>query len=149
MMLAVTSATAAMAWAQDAQLLAAFALAGGFTTPLLLSTGVNREVDLFSYVALLDLATLFLVVFKPWRRLLVMSYAGTLLLYIGWYSSFYTRSQFGLTLAFATLFFAIFAIAPLVTLQPENEAPLFASVPAALAFVNAVVYFLQSYAMVE
>jgi uncharacterized membrane protein len=149
MMLAVTAAAAAMAWAQDAQLLAAFALTGGFSTPLLLSTGQNREVALFSYVALLDLATLFLVMFKPWRRLLVMSYAGTLLLYIGWHSSFYTRSQLTLTLAFATLFFAIFAIAPLVTLQPEDEAPVFASIPAILAFVNAVVYFLQAYAMIE
>ncbi|MCU1300131.1 MAG: rane protein [Candidatus Sulfotelmatobacter sp.] len=149
MMLAVTAATAAMALAQDAQLLAAFALTGGFTTPVLLSTGQNREVTLFCYVALLDLATLFLVVFKPWRRLLLMSYAGTLLLYLGWYFSFYNRSQLGLTLAFATLFFAIFAISPLVTLQPEGESAVFASITAVLAFVNAVVYFLQAYAMVE
>ena len=149
MMLAITAATAAMAWAQDAQLLAAFALAGGFSTPALLSTGQNREVALFAYVALLDLATLLLVVFKPWRRLLVMSYAGTLLLYIGWYSSFYNRSQLGVTLAFATLFFAVFAVAPLVTLQPEAEPALFASVPAILAFGNAVVYFLQAYAMIQ
>jgi uncharacterized membrane protein len=149
MMLAVTAATAAMALAQDSQLLAAFALTGGFTTPLLLSTGQNREVALFCYVALLDLATLFLVVFKPWRRLLIMSFAGTLLLYLGWYSTFYTRSQLGLTLAFGTLFFAVFAVAPLVMLQPEDEAPLFASIPAILAFVNAAVYFLQAYVMVE
>src|SRR5246500_4356034 len=149
MMLAVTAATAAMALAQDAQILAAFALAGGFSTPLLLSTGQNREVALFSYVAILDMATLVLVTFKPWRRLLVMSYVGTLLLYMGWYSEFYNRSQLGLTLAFATLFFAIFAIAPLVTLQPENEIPLLAAIPAVLAFVNAGVYFLQSYAMIE
>jgi uncharacterized membrane protein len=149
MMLVVTAATGAMAWVQDAQLLAAFALTGGFATPLLLSTGQNREVALFSYVALLDLVTLLLVVFKPWRRLLVMSYAGTLLLYVGWYSTFYSRSQLGLTLDFATLFFAIFVIAPLVTLQPEGEPLLFASVPAVLAFVNAVVYFLQAYAMFE
>jgi uncharacterized membrane protein len=149
MMLAVTASTAAMALAQDAQLLAAFALTGGFATPLLLSTGQNREVALFSYVALLDLGALFLVVFKPWRRLVVMSYAGTLLLYVGWYSTFYTRNQLSFTLAFATLFFAIFAIAPLVTLQPEDESPLFASIPAVLAFVNAVVYFLQAYVMIE
>ena len=149
MMLAVTSSTAAMALTQDSQLLAAFALTGGFTTPLLLSTGQNREAALFCYVALLDLGTLFLVVFRPWRRLLVMSFAGTLVLYVGWYSTFYTRSQLNLTLAFATLFFAIFAIAPLVTLQPENEAPLFASIPAILAFVNAAVYFLQAYVMIE
>jgi uncharacterized membrane protein len=149
MMLAVTAATAAMAWAQDAQILAAFALAGGFSTPLLLSTGQNREVALFAYVAILDLATLILVSFKPWRRLLVMSYAGTLLLYIGWYSTFYNRSQLGLTLFFATLFFAIFAVAPLLTLQPPGEMALLASIPAALAFVNAGVYFLQAYAMID
>jgi uncharacterized membrane protein len=149
MMLAVTAATAAMALAQDAQILAAFALTGGFSTPLLLSTGQNREIALFSYVAILDLATLALVRFKPWRRLLVMTYAGTLLLYIGWYSSFYTRNQLNLTLGFATLFFAIFAIAPLITLQPEGEMTLLASIPAVLAFVNAGVYFLQAYAMIE
>ena len=148
LMLAVTAATAAMALAQDAQILAAFALTGGFSTPLLLSTGQNREVALFAYVAILDLATLALVTFKPWRRLLVMSYAGTLLLYIGWYSRFYTRDQLNLTLLFATLFFAIFAIAPLITLQPEGEMPLFAAIPAVVAFVNAGVYFLQAYAMI-
>jgi uncharacterized membrane protein len=149
MMLAVTAATAAMALAQDAQILAAFALIGGFSTPLLLSTGQNREVALFLYVSILDLATLVLVTFKPWRRLLVMSYAGTLLLYIGWYSSFYSRSQLAPTLGFATLFFAIFAVAPLVALQPEGEFAVFASVPAILAFLNAGVYFLQAYAMIQ
>ena len=149
MMLAVTAATAAMALAQDAQILAAFALTGGFSTPLLLSTGQNREIALFAYVAILDLATLALVTFKPWRRLLVMSYAGTLLLYVGWYSRFYNRGELNLTLAFATLFFAIFAIAPLITLQPEGEIPLLASIPTVLAFVNAGIYFLQAYAMID
>jgi len=149
MMLAVTASAAAMAWAQDAQILAAFAVTGAFSTPLLLSTGQNREVALFAYVAILDLATLVLVMFKPWRRLLVMSYAGNLLLYVGWYASFYTRSQLEITIAFATLFFAIFAIAPLLSLQPEAEIALLAAVPAVLAFVNAGVYFLQAYAMIE
>ncbi len=91
MMLAVTAATAVMAWTQDAEILAAFALIGGFTTPLLLSTGQNREVALFAYVAILDLGALALVILKPWRRLLLLSYVGTLLLYVGWYSSFYER----------------------------------------------------------
>jgi len=148
-MVAVTASAAAMALAQDAQILAAFALTGGFATPLLLSTGQNREVALFSYVALLDVAALVLVAFKPWRRLLVMSYAGTLLLYVGWYSQFYARPQLGITLAFASVFFVVFAIAPLVTLQPEQEIAIFASIPAILAFVNAGVYFLQAYLIIE
>ena len=55
-MLAVTIATAIMALSQDAEILAAFALAGGFTTPVLLSTGQNKELQLFSYLVLLDIA---------------------------------------------------------------------------------------------
>ena len=148
MMLVVTAATSIMALTQDAQILAAFALIGGFTTPILLSTGQNREVALFTYVAILDLATLVLVTFKPWRRLLVMSYAGTLILYLGWYWTFYNRSQLTLTLSYATVFFAIFAIAPLITLQPDGEHPILAAIPAVVAFVNAGVYFLEAYAMI-
>jgi uncharacterized membrane protein len=147
-MIMVTAATAAMALAQDAQILAAFALMGGFTTPLLLSTGQNHEAGLFAYLAILDLATLALVTFKPWRRLLLISYAGTFLLYVGWYSRFYNRSELEPTLVFATLFFTIFAIAPLITIQLEGEIAFLSSIPATLAFVNAVVYFLQVYVMI-
>ena len=49
----------------------------------------------------------------------------------------------------ATLFFAIFAVAQLITLQPKDEHAVFASIPAVLAFVNAGVYFLQAYVMIE
>ena len=149
MMLVVTAATSVMALSQDAQILAAFALVGGFSTPVLLSTGENREVALFTYVAILDIATLVLVAFRPWRRLLVMSYVGTLILYLGWYWTFYNGGPLELTLAYATLFFAIFAIAPLITLQPDGEHPILAAIPAVLAFVNAGVYFLEAYAMIQ
>ena len=148
-MFAVTSATAIMALSQDAEILAFFALAGGFSTPVLLSTGQNKELQLFSYLVILNFATLVLVAIKPWRRLLMLSYVATVLLYIGWYSSFYDRGQLRLTLGFATLFFAIFAIAPLIAGQPENEIAAFSAVPLFLALVNAGVYFLQIYAMYE
>jgi len=149
-MLLVTLATAVMALTQDAEILAAFALAGGFTTPLLLSTGQNRELQLFSYLAVLDVATLALVIFRPWRRLLLLSFLGTLLLYVGWYSSFYDQSQFRLTVAFATLFFSIFAIAALAGKSGgEPEARVFSLVPHILALLNAAVYFLQLYLMLE
>jgi len=149
MMLAVTAATAVMAWTQDAEILAAFALIGGFTTPLLLSTGQNREVALFAYVAILDVGALALAILKPWRRLLVLSYAGTLLLYVGWYSSFYDNTQLRLTVGFATLFFAVFAVAPLLARQGESKSSLSESIPLILALVNAAGYFLQIYVMYE
>src|SRR3954470_23593191 len=55
-MMVVTAATLVMALAQDAEILAAYALIGGMATPMLLSTGQNHEIILFSYVALLDAA---------------------------------------------------------------------------------------------
>jgi uncharacterized membrane protein len=148
-MLLVTVSTAALALTQNAEILAALALTGGFLTPVLLSTGQNREVELFLYVAVLDAATLVLVIFKPWRRLLILSFVGTLALYLGWYASFYTHTHLRVTLGFATLFFSIFAIAPLVGRRQDSEPKPLAAVPHFIAFLNAVVYFLQVYAMLE
>jgi uncharacterized membrane protein len=146
-MVIVTASTAALAIQQDAEILAAIALTGGFVTPLLLSTGQNREVELFSYVTLLASSSVAVVVFKPWRRLLLLSYAGTLVLYVGWYAEYYRRYEFALTLAFATIFFAIFAVSPLVSKTPQGKTslsgPLFA-----LTLINTGVYFLQAYGMV-
>ena len=68
-MIVVTGFTITLALTQDAEILAAFALIGGFSTPVLLSTGQNHEIVLFSYVCLLDLAILAIVASKPWRRL--------------------------------------------------------------------------------
>ena len=144
-MLVVTAATCAMAMSQDAEILAVFAITGGFSTPLLLSTGENREIALFSYVVLLDLGILALVTVKPWRRLLLMGFLGTLLLYIGWAGEFYNRSQIAPTLIFATIFFLIFAIAPLLMLRQERGV---GTMPLILASVNAATYFLQAYAMI-
>lgn len=147
-MVIVTASTAALAIKQDAEILAAIALTGGFSTPLLLSTGQNREVQLFSYVALLAAASVALVVFKPWRRLLILSYFGTLVLYIAWFAEYYRRPEFTVTFAFATIFFAIFAVAPLLARSPRGTVSL-PYLPGLLTFVNTGVYFLQAYAMVE
>lgn len=144
----VTASTAALSIKQDAEILAAVALTGGFATPLLLSTGQNREIQLFSYVALLSAASGVLVAFKPWRRLLVLSYAGTLVLYIAWYAEYYRRNEFAATLAFATIFFAIFAVAPLVAKTPEETGSL-PYLAGLIVFLNTGVYFLQAYAMFE
>ena len=117
-----------------------------FRLRLLLSTGVNREVALFSYVVLLDVGILALIFFKPWRRLLWLGFAGTLILYLAWYAEYYSRSQFATTLVFASIFFAIFAVAPIFMLRQEHGAGM---MPLALAFVNAATFFLQAYAMIS
>ncbi len=114
-MIVVTGSTIALALSQDAEILAAFAMVGGFSTPILLSSGQNHEIVLFSYVALLDVAILAMVAFKPWRRLLVGSFIGTILLYVGWFADYYSKDQRALTVFFTLIFAAIFAAIPLLT----------------------------------
>jgi len=147
-MVIVTAATIVLALTEDAELLASFALAGGFATPLLLSTGENHEVALFSYVALLDMAILEMSIFKPWRRLLWGSFVGTILLYVGWYSDYYSRDQRILTVCFTVLFAAIFAAIPL--LSPYEESKRFTGPSVTLTLIplfNAVAFFLALYEM--
>jgi uncharacterized membrane protein len=149
-MAVVTASTITMALTQDAQLLAAFALIGGFSTPALLSTGQNREIVLFSYVCLLDLAILVIAVFKPWRRLLWGSFVGTQILFCGWAFKFYANDQRAVTVLFASLFAAIFAAIPLVT--PFERSTRFKGPSVTLMLlplVNAAAYFLALYAMYE
>ncbi|MGH9579803.1 MAG: DUF2339 domain-containing protein, partial [Terriglobales bacterium] len=127
--------------------------AGGFATPVLLSTGQNRPVELFSYVALLDLATVVLMAYRPWPRLLAGSFLGTLVLYVGWNSQYYESSQLLLALFFTTLFFFIFAAAPLVR-RPSARAGEAAGAPVSgtlvfITLLNAAAYFLQAYDLLE
>ncbi|MBO0910610.1 MAG: DUF2339 domain-containing protein [Acidobacteria bacterium] len=142
-MIIVTGVTEALAVVEDAEVLAVFAIAGGFATPVLLSTGENREIVLFAYLALLDLAILSLIIVKPWHRIAVLGFTGTLLLYISWYREFYDPAKLAPTLLFAALFFAIFAAAPLLLVRRQAHP----AVPVGLAFANGVTFFFQGYAM--
>ena len=149
-MVIVTGATITLAATQNSELLATFALAGGFATPVLLSTGENHEVVLFSYIMLLDLAILAMAVVKPWRRLLWGSAAGTLILYVGWFSDYYSQDERPLTVFFAALFAAIFAAIPLLT--PHDRSKRFDGPSITLTLLpllNAGAFFLALWIMYE
>jgi uncharacterized membrane protein len=152
-MIAVTAFNGFLAWVQDAELLALYAIVGGFSTPLLLSTGVNHEVVLFTYLLLLDLAVLVLVALKPWSRLLCAAFAGTVFFFAEWWFVYYSPDQFGTTAFFLAVFFLIFAWAPrLVRLRVDDGAGRAAWDNLALVvvpLVNAGLGFLGYYLMLE
>ena len=147
-MMIVTASTIALSLTQDAEILTAFAMIGGFSTPVLLSSGENHEIVLFSYVALLDLAMLAVVAVKPWRRLLVGAFTGTAILYIGWFGEYYTREQRTATTLFTLLFAAIFAVIPFLTpLTSSRWRPGFSVTLTLLPLVNAAAAFFALKAM--
>jgi uncharacterized membrane protein len=121
-MVAVTAFNGFMSWLHDSELLALYAIVGGLSVPILVSTGENHEVTLFSYLLLLDVAVLVLVALRPWSRLLFGAFSGTVLFVLGWWFTYYTDAQFGRTAFFVGCFFVLFAIAPrLVRVTFEHE----------------------------
>ena len=92
-MVLVTAWNGFMSWVQDAELLALYAIVGGFGTPLLLSTGENHELVLFSYLLLLDAAVLVLIALRPWSRLLLGAFVGTVFFSVAWYIRFYRSEE--------------------------------------------------------
>jgi uncharacterized membrane protein len=121
-MIVVTAFNGFMSWSQDSELLALYAIVGGLSIPVLVSTGENAEVTLFTYLLLLDIAVLVLVALRPWSRLLFGAFTGTVVFVFGWWVTFYSNAQAGRTAFFIGCFFVIFAVAPgLVRLRFEDE----------------------------
>jgi uncharacterized membrane protein len=113
LMILVTAWNAYMAWVQDSELLAVYALAGGFATPMLLSSGGNRETFLFTYVLAIDVATVALVRLRSWPPLLIGAFPLTVAYFIGWYAHFYAAEELAVTSLFIALFASAFATVPL------------------------------------
>jgi uncharacterized membrane protein len=144
-MILVTAATAGLAVAQDAELLAGLALLGGLLTPVLCSTGENHEAALFCYLLLLSLGAFVLQRVKPWPRILFGAFVGSSLLGAGWFESYYSNDQFAESFLFFTLLFAVFAVAPLYSLlEPERDRQT-RQTALLLTVLNAAAYFAAVY----
>jgi uncharacterized membrane protein len=108
-MVVVTGALAGLALGRNSQRLAVLALGAGLTTPGLLNTGVDRQLTLFSYLAILVGCFLVLAWRKGWRWVAPVALAGVLFYYIGWYERFYSAKKIVRASLFATFFFAEFS----------------------------------------
>ena len=121
----VTAWNAYMAWSQDSEILAAYALAGAFLTPLLLASGGNHEVSLFTYLLVIDIATVALVRLKLWPRLLLGAFPATVAYFIAWYVGRYvyfgTEYPAAITALFVALFFVLFVTPALRTVSSGEQ----------------------------
>ena len=148
-MVLVTLTSAGLSMALSSELLAAFALVGGFLTPVLVSTNQNQEISLLTYLLLLDLGTFWVVAIKGWRRLLAGAFAGTFLLFAGWAQAYYSDSQLITTTLFSTVCFLLFAAIPCVGRSEPTWAESQPDVLRAFLVLNAVTYFAGLFWMME
>lgn len=109
-MIITTAAMMGLALGRDSQRIALLALAGGFITPALLGSGVDAQVQLFSYLAVLNMGLQFFARRRDWDLLPPLALLATIAYYLGWHWQFYNDATHLLpTLAFLTLFFAQFS----------------------------------------
>lgn len=90
--------------------IAVLSLIGGFLTPILLDTGTNKQVELLSYIVLLDVGVLVLGYFKNWTVFKYLSFIGTLIIFSGWAASYYKTDKLIPTEIFLSIFFIIFSV---------------------------------------
>jgi uncharacterized membrane protein len=143
----VTATAVLLAVRLNALVVAVLGLVGGFLTPLLISTGQDNQVGLFTYIALLDAGVLAVAYFKRWRSLDFLSFAGTLVLTLGWADKFYNRDKLWTTLLFITLFFVLYSLlAVFHNVLPRRRSRWF---DVALLAWNASLYFGFSYILLS
>ena len=95
----------------DAPVVAILGLAGGFLTPVLLSTGVDNPLGLFGYLAILDAALIAVALRQRWQYLSLLGAVGTVLMQVGWVAKFFVVGKIWVALAVFAGFTILFTLA--------------------------------------
>jgi uncharacterized membrane protein len=137
LMIVVTAATMIVAVGRNSERIAFLALIGGLITPMLVSTGENHEVALFTYLTILGVGVLGIAWVRNWKSLPPAQFAATLIYFWGWYSDFYRDNELTTTIVFATVFFILFATLPVVRSWRDGE---LSGLEAGIVLVNSLAY---------
>ena len=78
----------------NAIIVAVLGIAGGFLTPILLSTSQDNPLGLFGYIALLDIALLALAERQRWNSLAILGAIGTALMQFAWVGAFFVQEKY-------------------------------------------------------
>ena len=136
-MIVVTAVTLVVAVGRDSERIAFLALVGGLITPILVSTGENHEVSLFTYLTILGAGVLAIAWVRDWKSLPPVQFLATLVYFWGWYSEFYRADELATTVLFATVFFLLFAALPAVRSWRDGE---FSGLEVGIVLVNSLAY---------
>ncbi|MCO4291525.1 DUF2339 domain-containing protein [Solitalea sp. MAHUQ-68] len=114
-MVLITGFAVLLSISYDRKELAILAILGGFTSPLMISTGEGNYIVLFSYILILNIGMLVLAYFKKWNILNIICYVFTVIMFGVWLSTKVIRVEsdaknvpYAGALLFATLFYFVF-----------------------------------------
>ena len=90
---------------------------------MIVSTGENLPIPLFSYVLILGVGAMLCAYYRKWRAINLLAFIGTFLLYIGWFENFYRPAirtaegmpeQMPVALTWLGIFFAVYLVLPIL-----------------------------------
>jgi uncharacterized membrane protein len=93
LMALVTAWGVVQAVRRDSQFVAILGLFGGYLTPILLSTGENKAVALFTYIGLLQAGLLLVASRRAWWSLVALTGPATAAVLLGWGLKFIAPDQ--------------------------------------------------------
>src|SRR5216110_1397547 len=94
LMTLITAVAFLLAVRLNAIVVAVLGIAGGFLTPLLLSTGQDHPLGLFGYIALLDIGLLAVAQRQRWSALPTLGAVGTALMQFAWVATFFVPEKY-------------------------------------------------------
>ena len=94
LMTLITAVAFLLAVRLNAIVVAVLGIAGGFLTPILLSTGQDHPLGLFVYIALLDLGLLALAQRQRWNVLPIWGAVGTALMQFAWIMTYFVPEKY-------------------------------------------------------
>ncbi len=121
-MVLITVLACATAMVYETQALAVLGLIGGFLTPILMSTGQDNYVVLFTYMTILNVGILAVSFRKRWAALQGLGFVVTYLIYTLWYVERYKPEKFWAAVLFLNGFYIIYSLAPFAYYFLRKEA---------------------------
>jgi uncharacterized membrane protein len=127
LMTLITTVAFLLAVRMNALAVAVLGIAGGFLTPVLLSTGQDAPLALFGYIALLDIGLLAVALRQRWNALPVLGAIGTIVMQVSWLGGFFVQeryfvgNKFLVAMAVFAGFEALFIIAVALASRAKKE----------------------------
>lgn len=146
-MVLITILACATAMVYEIQALAILGLIGGFLTPILMSTGQDNYVVLFTYMTILNVGILAVSFRKRWATLQGLGFVVTYLLYTLWYVERYTPQKFWAAVLFLNGFYIIYSLAPFAYYFLRKEAQQLSGFY--ILILNSVVALAFNFAMIK
>lgn len=119
LMILITTFAVFMAVLENNKGMAVLALIGGFSTPIMLNSGVSNNLSLYTYITILNLGLLAIAFNKKWNLLNNLGFICTYILFL----STFDHKDFVTSTVFLNIFFLIYSLVPFIyqIFKGENE----------------------------